>query len=380
MIRNCLILRLWFIVLGCFSCLLAFAQEKIPISIGASYLQGSVLVHSPKIRHLQGVNPVGAEINLQYQTTGTKFWHQLYKYPRIGISLIAFDYQKPILGKSLAASIYLNKYVYHRAQDQISIRVGTGLAYFSNHFDWRLNATNNVISAPLNAVIQFRAEYERILSPKFSLLLAAGINHYSNGGNAKPNLGINIGTLSLGLNYYSQRSFEPLVQAWPPPGNKLSFTISGSAGIKQRDDFDTITYTVKSVALSAMRQLNPKSTLLIGLEGFYDPSLIPRRNWDPRVEPGTSPDIRRVALNFGHELAIGKLGFGTYVGWYAYRPYKSDAAFYQRLETRYPLTRNIYLAAGLKLHDLIKADVIEYRLGFRFWRKKNSPRSTVDSP
>ncbi|WP_146153610.1 acyloxyacyl hydrolase [Adhaeribacter arboris] len=369
MSKKRLIFRWYFIVLGYFSCLAAYAQERTPLIIGVAYQAGSVLVHSPKIRHLQGVKPNGVEINLQYQTTGTKFWHQLYKYPRIGISFIAFDYQEPILGKSVAASIYINKFVYHRVQDQLSVRLGSGLAYFSNHFDWRVNATNNVISAPLNAVIQFRAEYERMLSQKFSLVLAAGINHYSNGGNAKPNLGINIGTLSLGLNYYSHRSFEPLIQAWPPPENKLSFTISSSAGIKQRNDFDTLTYTVKSIALSAMQQLNPKSTLLVGLEGFYDPSLLPRRNWDPRVKPGTSPDIKRVALNFGHELALGKLGFGTYVGWYAYRPYKSDAPFYQRLETRYPLTRNIYLAAGLKLHDLIKADIIEYRLGFRFWRK-----------
>ncbi|MDQ3290621.1 MAG: acyloxyacyl hydrolase, partial [Bacteroidota bacterium] len=181
-----LFFRSCFLFLGYLSGLVALAQEQTPIIVGAAYQSGSVIVHSPKIRHLQGVKPVGAEINLQYQTTGTKFWHQLYKYPRIGISLIAFDYQNPILGKSLAASIYLNKFVYHGAQDQVSVRVGTGLAYFSNHFDERKNATNNVISAPLNAVIQLRAEYERKLSPKFSLLLAAGINHYSNGGNAKP--------------------------------------------------------------------------------------------------------------------------------------------------------------------------------------------------
>lgn len=347
----------------------ASAQKGLPVITGATYQDGFVIVHSSKIRHLKGVQPIGAEVNLQYQTTGKKYWHQLYKYPRLGISLLALDYREPTLGKSLAASVYINKLVYNRPKDQVSLRLGTGLAYFSNYFNSRTNATNNVISAPLNAVIQTRIEYDRKISGKLSVLTAVGINHYSNGGNSKPNLGINIGTLSVGLNYYSHRSFVPETQEIPPLPRKHSLTISGSAGIKQRNDFDTVQYTIKSVAVSVLRQVNQKSTVLLGLEGFYDPSLIPRRNWDPRLSPGSTPDIKRVALNVGHELAIGKLGFGTYVGWYAYRPYKSDAPLYQRLEMRYPITRNIYVAAGLKLHDVIKADVIEYRVGVRLWRK-----------
>ena len=372
-------MRYWFLkvkfscILVCylFLCRSGLAQEHSPVNIGLAYQSGQVLVHSAKIRHLQGVQPQGLEVNFQYQTTGTKFWHQLYKYPRLGISVIAFDYREPSLGKSLAASVYLNKLVYQQRQHQVRVRVGTGLAYFSNFYNQRLNATNNVISAPLNAVIQLRAEYEYRINPAFSVVAAAGINHYSNGGNSKPNLGINIGTISLGVNYHRYWAYEPLVHPWPTTNNKLLFTFSGSAGVKQRDDFDTVSYVIKSAAIAAMRQLNPKSTLLLGLEGFYDPSLIPRRNWDPRVKPGTTPDIKRIALNFGHELAIGKLGFGTYVGWYAYRPYKSDAPFYQRLEMRYPITRLIYVAAGLKLHDIIKADVIEYRLGLRLRQKKS---------
>ena len=363
-----LILVLWCL----FVSITASGQECSSLIVNAAYQDGFVIVHTPKIRHLKGVEPIGAELNLQYQTTGTKHWHQLYKYPRLGLSLIALDYRNPILGKSLAGSIYISKFIYNQSRSKVNVRVGTGLAYFSNYFNWRTNATNNVISAPFNAVIQFRVEYDRKITRNFSLLTGMGINHYSNGGNSKPNLGINIGTLTVGLNYNSFRSFEPLVQPWPDLPNKLSFTASSSMGIKQRNDFDSVRYTIKSVAVSAMRQVNYKSTLLLGVEGFYDPSLIPRRNWDPRVEPGTTPDIKRVALNFGHELAIGKLGFGTYVGWYAYRPYKADAPFYQRLEMRYPLTRNIFVAAGLKLHDLIKADVIEYRLGLRLWKKRNS--------
>ncbi len=360
----------WLVMCSCLIITNALAQKNIPLIIGAAYQDGFVLVHTSKIRHLKGVQPLGAELNFQYQTTGQKPWHQFYNYPRIGISLIGLDYREPTLGKSLAASVYISKRVHSSAKNKVNVRVGTGLAYFSQYFKQEINPTNNVISAPLNAVIQTRAEYERKINETLSLVTALGINHYSNGGNAKPNLGINIGTLSLGLNYNSFREFVPEPQNIPPPDKKTSLLVSGSAGIKQRNDFDTAQYTIKSVAITALRQVNHKSALLLGVEGFYDPSLIPRRNWDPRLKPGATPDIKRLALNFGHELLIGKLGFGTYVGWYAYRPYKSDASFYQRLEMRYPVTRFMYVAAGLKLHDIIKADVIEYRLGFRFGKRK----------
>jgi hypothetical protein len=348
----------------------AAAQTNLPVIVGAAYQDGFVIVHTSKIRHLQGVQPLGAELNLQYQTTGHKAWHQLYRYPRLGISLIGLDYRNLILGKSLATSVYISKPVISRAKDRVNVRLGTGIAYFSQYFDQKTNPTNNVISAPLNAVIQTRVEYERKVTNSLAVVTAVGINHYSNGGNSKPNLGINIGTLTVGLNYNSFREFVPEPQNIPPVDKSISVLVSGSAGIKQRNDFDTLRYTIKSVSIAARRQVNPKSALLLGVEGFYDPSLIPRRNWDPRVKPGATPDIKRVALNFGHELLMGKLGFGTYAGWYAYRPYKSDAPFYQRLEMRYPITRHIYVAAGLKLHDIIKADVIEYRLGFRFGKKR----------
>lgn len=194
----------------------ASAQDRLPIITSVAYQDGFVMVHTPKIRHFKGVQPIGAEVNLQYQTTGKKFWHQLYHYPRLGISLLGLDYRQPILGKSVAASIYISKLVYDHPQAKIRVRLGTGLAYFSNYFDRRTNATNNVVSAPLNAVIQTRVEYDRKISQKLSVVTAVGINHYSNGGNAKPNLGINIGTLSVGLDYYSHRDFVPITQDIPP--------------------------------------------------------------------------------------------------------------------------------------------------------------------
>jgi hypothetical protein len=333
--------------------------------VGGAWQQGAILVHSAKIRHLAGTHPAGWEVNLQRQTVGKHYWQQLYHYPRFGATLIFLDYHHPILGKSLALSPYLSLPLKQGGRDKLHFRFGTGLAFFSNCFNRQDNPGNNVISATYNAVIQTRLEYEYLLGGKWALLAGAGLNHYSNGGNIKPNLGVNIATASLGLNFYTNPHYQTFARGKEPLAHLTFFTLSSSLGIKQRNDFDTVKYVVKSMALAVSRRVNQKSTLTLGVEGFYDPSLIPRRALDPRVKPGGSPDIRRVACNVGHELNVGKLAFGSQVGYYFYRPYKADASLYQRLEARYYLHRFVFIAAGLKLHDIVKADLIEYRLGFR---------------
>jgi len=343
----------------------AAAQEIPKLVLGAAFQGGTIIKHSTKIKHFASTNPTGLELNLQYQTRGRKYWQQLYKYPRLGLSLIYLNYQQPVLGQSFALSTYMSLPVLQKKTDRLHFRFGTGLAYLSNKFDRVENPGNNVVSSTWNAVIQTRLEYEFPLHSQLSGLAAIGINHYSNGGNSKPNLGINIATATLGFNFTTYYKQPLMVQDPPFLGRQNFLTLSSSLGFKQRSDFDTVQYVVKSVALTALHKINHKSTLLLGLEGFYDPSLVARRAWDPRVTPGTTPDIRRLGLNTGHELNFGSVAFGTQLGWYVYRPYKSDAPFYQRLETKVHLHQNFYLAASLKLHDFIKADIIEYRIGVK---------------
>ena len=349
--------------LGC-KCV-AIAQDTPKLLIGASFQKGTLLRHTAKIKHFADTNPAGLELNVQYQTTGKNHWHQLYAYPRIGASFIYLNYHHPVLGQSFALSPYLSLPAFKKLTNRVHFRFGTGLAYFSNKFNQTENPGNNVISSTWNAVIQTRLEYEFPIYQRLSVLAAFGLNHYSNGGNAKPNLGMNIATASLGINFLKNTNQPSQIQEPEIIGKRYYFTLSSSLGIKQRNDFDTVRYVVKSVAITALRRMNQKSTLLLGVEGFYDPSLIPRRAWDPRIKPGTTPDIRRVGINAGHELNFGKVAFGTQVGWYVYRPYKADAPFYQRLETKVQLHKNFFIAADLKLHNVIKADIIEYRLGIR---------------
>jgi hypothetical protein len=341
------------------------AQGGSPFLLSVSSQHAAIVEHSPKMKHLMGSYPRGVEVNLQYQTTGSQPWHQEYQYPRIGVSVTWFDYGNPVIGQSLAVSPYLNKSFFRSSQREFNFRLGTGLAFFSNKYNITANPDNNIISSSVNAVMQARFEFCQKLTEHFSLLTAAGINHYSNGATRKPNLGVNLPTLSLGLVYHNHPRFAP-VPAEPLPFKKSAFLdISTSVGIKHLTPEQEQRYLVNSASLAAGYRINRKSNLLVGVDGFYDRSLYQVQKGDASLDPEQpKPDVKRVGMFAGHELVLGKMSFHTHLGIYVYRPYKHNTFYYERLELRYHLTKNMFAGADLKVHGGA-ADVLECRLGVR---------------
>src|SRR5690606_2585652 len=135
------------------------------------------------------------ELNFQKQTTGQEAWHQLYKFPKIGYSVVYFDLHNPVLGKALATSAYINKTLWNSKRSKLNYRLGLRIAYLTEGYDQETNHKYSIASSALNAALQTRFEYCYQLAPRYALLLGLGLNHYSNGATKKPNLGINIPTL-----------------------------------------------------------------------------------------------------------------------------------------------------------------------------------------
>jgi hypothetical protein len=338
-----------------------------PLILGA-YAQGSfIIAHTPAIKHLAVSHPTGLELNLQRQTNGSAPWHAWYRYPKVGMAFVYYDYHNPILGKSYAATAYINKTFVRTQRQELNFRIGTGLGYFPIRYDQETNHKNTIVSSRLNATIQTRLEYDVAVSEHLGLLLGVGLNHYSNGATTKPNLGINLPTVLVGLNYHQQRPFTPLPigeSAITPPDLGRNFIeISGTAGLKQRNETDRNKYLVNSVTVAAGRRVNRKSTLVVGLEGFYDRSLRAELRDTARTTDNL-PDVKKAGAYFGHELLFGRLAFVSQLGFYLYNPYKSNKFYYERLGLKYRFTEHLFGNIDLKVHRGA-ADVIECRLGVR---------------
>ncbi|RTQ53435.1 acyloxyacyl hydrolase [Hymenobacter gummosus] len=337
-----------------------------PLVVGLYAQGGFIIAHSPRVKHLVTAHPTGLELNLQRQLTGRQPWHAWYRYPKVGLALVYYDYHNPTLRHSFAASAYLSKSFWRTQRQELSFRLGTGIGYFPFPFDQDSNHKNTFISSRLNATIQARAEYDVALTPKLGLLLGVALNHYSNGATAKPNLGINIPTLLLGLNYHQQRQFTPQ----PRPAGDLPadvgqnfWNLSTSLGVKQRNESDHKLYWVNSVTVAAGRRVNRKSNLLVGAEGFFDRSLLAEQR-DTARAGDKLPDVKKAAVFIGHELLFGRLAFDTHLGIYLYNPYKSNKFYYERIGLKYHFTEQLFGAIDLKVHRGA-ADVLEWKIGVK---------------
>ncbi|MBG8553353.1 acyloxyacyl hydrolase [Hymenobacter guriensis] len=334
------------------------------VVVGA-YAQGAFIIsHTPRVRHLVRAHPTGVELNFQRQTQGKQPWHAWHRYPRVGLALLYYDYHNATLGRSYGAGVYLSKPLWRTARQELNFRLGGGLGWFSQAFDQATNHKNTFVSSRLNALILARVEYDVALSDHLGLLAGLGLNHYSNGATTKPNLGINMPTLVLGLNMHNQRPFRPLDQLpAPEPADvgRLFLNLSSSLGYKQRNETDTRKYLVNSVTVAGGRRMNRKSNLLLGVEGFYDRSL----QAELRDTADTSrplPDVKKAGVFLGHELLFGRLAFVTHLGFYVYNPYKSNKFYYERIGLKYHLTDHLFGVLDLKVHRGA-ADVLEFKLG-----------------
>ena len=341
----------------------ALLAPRAPFVVGI-YAQGSIIMaHTYAIRHLVASHPTGFEVNLQRQTTGAAPWHGWYKFPKIGLALTYYDFHNPVLGYAFAASPYISKAISRGAKHDFSFRLGAGLAYLTNPYDQEANHKNTIASSALNATLQFRFEYDYALTPHLGLLVGAGLNHYSNGATTKPNFGVNLPSVVLGLNYYQQRAAPRATPNAPAPAEvgRNFLNVSTSLGFKQRTEGDKQKYLVNSLTLAVGRRVNRKSNLLLGLEGFHDRSLQATLN-DTTRTGGAQPDVKKAGVFFGHELLFGRLAFDSHLGFYVYAPYKSSTPYYERLGLKYHFTNLLFGAVDLKIHRGA-ADVIEFKIG-----------------
>lgn len=334
--------------------------------IFGAYAQGGLLIaHGPATSHPASPLPAGLELNVQRQTTGAAPWHGWYKYPKVGLALVYYDYHHPALGRSYAATAYLSKALLRTTRHDLSVRLGTGLAYFTHAYDPVTNPDNIFIGSPLSATLQARLEYDVAMSPHWGLLMALALNHYSNGGTSYPNFGLNLPTLQVGVNYHQRRVALPPPVPGPLPTDvgHTFFTLSTSLGYRQRSNGDPTRYSVNSLTLAAGRRLSRKSNVLLGLEGFYDRA----RLADAREAAGPTgrpPDVKRAGAFAGHELLFGRLALVTHLGLYVYSPYKQGRAYYERVGVKYHFTKLAFGAIDLKVHGAV-ADVVEFKVGVK---------------
>lgn len=257
----------------------------------------------------------GLEIAVLHQAKKERLWAILHKRPQIAYLM---GYQtlgnQRILGHALYVMPSLNFSVFNVGKLEGQFRIGWGLAYVTRSFHSVFNPTNIVMGARLNAcaTVRFTAKYA--ITPAWRLYLGLSASHYSNGGFVKPNLGINIPALLVGVQYEWGKAIAPsdslrrqvLAQLAPFSKHIRPFVrvalggteIAASQGVK---------YPIYGMSLGVSKLLARISKIHLAVNYLYNTA---PRAFDQHQGTRTLKhwDYARMGVQAGHELLFGRWG------------------------------------------------------------------------
>ena len=329
---------------------------------------GFILVHRNNISHLVKGNPTIYELNIGKSSSGNKLWQIENNLPDIGISLQCIDFKNPLqLGYALTASPYIEIPLNKTPKIlRPIIRLCWGLTYITKSYDSIENTENRAIGSHFNSFVQFRCFWRFKLSNLLRIEPGITFTHASNGKSKNPNLGLNVASLNLGLNYSIQCK-----------ANQSITKIDSSTKAKSKNElifFTAIGFNQKYIASPILKtfvysfayQRNLRNThkYVLGIDVFYDQNyLIDYENVFKNKAQGI--DQLRMSIKLGYSYNVGRLSFPFELGYYFFQKTNPDELIVNRLGVRYYSKTGLIAHFGLRTHFAVAYN-FEYGLGYRF--------------
>ena len=391
-----------------FSLILLIQSVSVSLQGGAVMPDGKVdkVVDAPKEWHapVWGVN-VGVDFAPDWQAL--KDWNNA----TIGVGLSYWNMGHELLGHAIAPYAYMNIPLVKLPRFELGLRPGIGAAFMTKTYRntvpegqlfVSVTDANQCVGSVTNLYFPEVLYMNFPLAKGWSISLAGGWYHISNGSTVQPNSGYNIFGAELGVKKvvdeverrvgYEARDKEEDAKKW-------SVAVAGTMGGRQVYYRDQQTFVVGSMHASAYWHAHPIFRLGGGVDVFYDGAYIQRETHFGKTnldlaQPG---DCWRVGVSVQPEFVVGNFTAGLHVGAYMYDPVKAlepqwredglpterldkpvfyaydllnagsagypDGWLYTEVVLRYHLPWHMFVQAMMKSH-LTKVEFISLGLGF----------------
>ena len=391
-----------------FSLILLIQSVSVSLQGGAVMPDGKVdkVVDAPKEWHapVWGVN-VGVDFAPDWQAL--KDWNNA----TIGVGLSYWNMGHERLGHAIAPYAYMNIPLVKLPRFELGLRPGIGAAFMTKTYRntvpegqlfVSVTDANQCVGSVTNLYFPEVLYMNFPLAKGWSISLAGGWYHISNGSTVQPNSGYNIFGAELGVKKvvdeeegrvgYEARDKEEDAKKW-------SVAVAGTMGGRQVYYRDQQTFMVGSMHASAYWHAHPIFRLGGGVDVFYDGAYIQRETHFGKTnldlaQPG---DCWRVGVSVQPEFVVGNFTAGLHVGAYMYDPVKAlepqwredglpterldkpvfyaydllnagsagypDGWLYTEVVLRYHLPWHMFVQAMMKSH-LTKVEFISLGLGF----------------
>ncbi|MEM6725464.1 MAG: acyloxyacyl hydrolase [Bacteroidota bacterium] len=266
-------------------------------------------INSPGIMVFGGIHgSTGQNPDNWGQYLGRPDWSIDFSYENFG--------NTEVLGHGIGVLPSLHFFLKRKDRIQYTMQLGWGLAYISQPYD-KLNTENQIIGSSFNfmAILGFHARIKT--ASQWWLVPGVSISHYSNGGFANPNIGVNIPSGSLAIQWDRSKPTSTVARATKTPLKRWRIRpfVRGGLGFTEQS-FDGPKFKVYSIAFGAHTRAGQISLLKLGAEYSFSQASLAFIEQVGLYPGDERRQASRWAIFGSHDLLFGYFAFHTEAGIY----------------------------------------------------------------
>ncbi len=306
--------------------------------VEAGYLLGKIVRHNPRLTPVPEGLSHGFEIAALKQTNGLLPEHRKLRRPELGLGfLFLYHPQQQSFGNVYALYGLAHFNLVRSRWVDLLFRLGSGIALSPVRHHPVSNPENNAIGSVLNSFNLFGLRLKMKPTPDLHISLSGLLLHYSNGNVQRPNLGINVPTAQISLQYFPGLSQMELNRSpVDKPLRPNEWSASFSIGIQEYVGMGGPKYPVYGCAITYSRYTSVINKVMGGWAMEYNMAYYSYYRFFEEASP-RSPSLNAFnsSVFIGDEVLVGRVGIIVQTGFYIFNPIEwKNNPLYVRLGTR----------------------------------------------
>lgn len=317
---------------------------------------GFIIPHASDLKQFSNTRPTGLHLSWQLMNTKKNHWEACHCFHYLGARFSYIDFgAENVLGKSFTLSGTFEPVLWRRNNWALNLNSGIGITYLTHTYDPETNPTNNFFSTKISFLLFVAPTIEYQFSKKWKAHLSLNYNHISNGGQDKPNRGMNFPQAGMGVNYYFNHAPLPEYPMNEPDDRWMYWL---ETGITTRNVGQTNNKQPSASLIAGAKR--PVSTIN-GLGGGVEIN----RDYSLQKESGNYG--KTISAPFiSHHFLLGRFDFNQRMAWYVHQPEEMEGhRFYQRYVLFFRMVSDFHVGVSLKAHGHV-ATHLDLRLGWQF--------------
>jgi len=350
-------------------------SDSTKYTITAVYNQGITLFDRMNMYYLLNDYTKGAEIGLIRHRYQSDVWEKEFNNLDIGASLWFSTFgRKDILGEGIVLKAFADFHIFQLGNLYAKYHLSFGPAYVTKLFDIEKNLFNNTLSSRLNAYSGIGFNLNYLVTDRLSLTGNFLLHHISNGAFKKPNNGITLINIGLGIKYeLNPLTIQPPVYQGKTPFKARELMGTIGIGVNQESMYYQKKFVSGSVSLTHLWYANKTMAYGFGMDFIHlgGSSFI---DMDMDIDDeeiniiNTFSNNLYLGLYSTMEIHLGRTSPYFTVGYYVYHKVPTITPIYGRLGFRQKIAGNLSAHFSIKIR-FFYSEFMEFGLAYR-WRYK----------